>query len=82
MLLNILRATTDGLIWAKLVNTLQTRSQSFDPRNYGDKKLGDLVRATQLFDIDERRSADATGISVYARDQLRKQPATGVQVTS
>jgi NYN domain/OST-HTH/LOTUS domain len=50
----------------------------FDPRNYGYKKLGDLVRATHLFDIDERRSADSSGISVYVRDKLRKQSTTSI----
>ncbi|MDR1894173.1 MAG: OST-HTH/LOTUS domain-containing protein, partial [Spirochaetales bacterium] len=26
----------------------------FDPRNYGYKKFGELVRATRLFELDEK----------------------------
>jgi uncharacterized LabA/DUF88 family protein len=36
---------------------------SFDPRNYGYKKLSDLIEATQLFDIDRRAS------HLYVRDK-------------
>jgi uncharacterized LabA/DUF88 family protein len=81
MLVNLLRnavessASEDG--WAYLGQIGQhiaNTSPDFDPRNYGYKKLGDLVRATKLFDVDEQRSADSRGISVYVRDK-RKQPA-------
>jgi len=84
-LVNLLRnaveysAGDDG--WAYLGQIGQyvaNQVPEFDPRNYGYKKLGDLVRATQLFDIDERRSAESSGISVYARDRLRKQSTTSV----
>jgi hypothetical protein len=84
-LVNLLRnavdysAGEDG--WAYLGQIGQyvaNQAPEFDPRNYGYKKLGDLVRATQLFDIDERRSADSPGISVYVRDKLKKQGATTV----
>jgi uncharacterized LabA/DUF88 family protein len=82
-LLNLLRnavdysAGEDG--WAYLGQIGQhvaNQAPEFDPRNYGYKKLGDLVRATQLFDIDERRSSDSAGISVYVRDKLKKQSTT------
>ena len=36
---------------------------SFDPRNYGYRKLSDLVEASQLFDIDKREK------HVYLRDK-------------
>jgi len=84
-LVNLLRnaveysAGDDG--WAYLGQIGQyvvNQAPEFDPRNYGYKKLGDLVRATQLFDIDERRSADSPGISVYVRDKLKKQSPTTV----
>ncbi len=83
-LVNLLRnavehsAGEDG--WAYLGQIGQhiaNQAPEFDPRNYGYKKLGDLVRATQLFDIDERRSTDSPGISVYVRDKRKKQ-ASGV----
>jgi len=69
-------AREDG--WAYLGQMGQhiaNQSPEFDPRNYGYKKLGDLVRATQLFDVDERRAADSPGISVYVRDKRKKQAA-------
>jgi uncharacterized LabA/DUF88 family protein len=81
-LVNLLRnavdysASEDG--WAYLGQMGQhiaNQSPEFDPRNYGYKKLGDLVRATQLFDVDERRAADSPGISVYVRDKRKKQAA-------
>jgi uncharacterized LabA/DUF88 family protein len=83
-LVNLLRnaveysASEDG--WAYLGQIGQhiaNQSPEFDPRNYGYKKLGDLVRATQLFEVDEQRSPDSPGISVYVRDKRKKQ-ATGV----
>jgi hypothetical protein len=70
-------ASEDG--WAYLGQIGQhiaKQAPEFDSRNYGYKKLGDLVRATQLFEIDERRSPDLPGISVYVRDK-RKRQASG-----
>ena len=81
-LVNLLRnaveysASDDG--WAylgQMGQNIANQAPEFDPRNYGYKKLGDLVRATQLFDVDERRSADQPGISVYVRDKRKKLPA-------
>jgi len=43
---------------------------SFDPRNYGYRKLSDLVEATQLFDFERRES------HVYLRD---KRPTKAVR---
>ena len=42
---------------------------SFDPRNYGYKKLSDLIEATQLFDIDRRAS------HMYVRDKRQGKAA-------
>ena len=84
-LVNLLRnaveysASDDG--WAylgQMGQNIANQAPEFDPRNYGYKKLGDLVRATQLFDVDERRSADQPGISVYVRDKRKKQPTPTV----
>ena len=40
---------------------------SFDPRNFGYRKLGDLIEATQLFDIERR------GTMVVVRDKRNAQ---------
>jgi len=56
-------AGDDG--WSALgeVGKQITNQASFDPRNYGYKKLGDLIEATQLFDFDRR------GTMVMVRDK-------------
>jgi OST-HTH/LOTUS domain len=36
---------------------------SFDPRNHGFKKFGDLLEASQLFELDRR------GTHLYVRDK-------------
>lgn len=62
-------ADDDG--WAGLgaVGTLiAKRRADFDSRNYGYKKLSELVAATERFKIDERKSADGRQRSVYLRD--------------
>jgi uncharacterized LabA/DUF88 family protein len=43
--------------WAYLSEVRQIiakQSPDFDPRNYGYKKFGELVRATRLFELDEK----------------------------
>lgn len=56
-----IEATSDEEGWANLakVGGLITKQHSdFDPRTYGYTKLGDLVLATGLFDINRRRPAE------------------------
>ena len=64
-------ADDDG--WAFLAEVggnLIKRSPDFDPRNYGYKKLGELVEATNLFDIDKRAQNGAgKSVVVYIRDK-------------
>lgn len=62
-------ADDDG--WAALGavgNLIAKRRADFDSRNYGFKKLSELVVATGRFEIDERKSADGRQRSVYLRD--------------
>ncbi len=61
--------------WAYLGNVGQyvaSVSPEFDSRNYGYPKLADLIRAADLFEIDERGVADAPGKSIYIRQRRRK----------
>jgi hypothetical protein len=44
---------------------------SFDPRNFGYRKLIDLIEATQLFDLDRR------GSQVLLRDKRAARAARG-----
>ena len=60
----------DEFGWAYLgaVGTyIANRQPEFDPRNYGFRKLGDLIKASGLFDIDERASPTDSGKQVYLR---------------
>jgi len=62
-------ADDDG--WAPLGavgNLIAKRKADFDSRNYGYKKLSELVAATGHFEIDERKSADGKQRSVFLRD--------------
>lgn len=72
---NAVEDSADENGWAHLsavgVN-IANKSPEFDPRNYGFKKLGELVRATKLFDIDERPHENSPAKSVYIRDNRRK----------
>lgn len=60
-LVNLLRSTveasSDESGWAHLApvgSNIAKQSPEFDPRNYGYGKLGELVAATKLFDMEER----------------------------
>jgi len=67
-------AASDETGWAHLGNVgsiIAKQSPEFDPRNYGYKKLGELIRATGLFDVEEQvthRGAKA----VYVRNRKRR----------
>jgi len=78
-LVNLLRnavedsADEDG--WAYLANVGQNianRAPEFDPRNYGYKKLVELIGAVQLFDKDERVSSSSQDKLIYIRDKRKK----------
>jgi len=78
-LVNLLRNAVEDCAhesdWAylgKVGRNIANRSPEFDPRNYGYNKLGELVKAVDLFDIDERGSDDAPGKSIYVRDKRKK----------
>ena len=68
-LVNLLRNSVEAAAgedgWSMLgsVGKQIGNQASFDPRNYGYKKLIDLIEATQLFDIDRRAS------HMYVRDK-------------
>ena len=61
-LVSLLRTSVDAVAdddgWSTLgaVGKQIANQASFDPRNYGYKKLSDLIEATQLFDIERRAS--------------------------
>lgn len=78
-LVNLLRNATedsaDETGWANLGTVGQNianKAPEFDPRNYGYKKLGELVTAIDLFHIDERSTVNSAGKQIYIRDKRRK----------
>jgi uncharacterized LabA/DUF88 family protein len=74
-LLNILRnsiseyADDDG--WAPLANCgalIKRQYPDFDPRTYGYPTLTKLIEATELFEIDRRRSGSSKVHVIYVKD--------------
>jgi uncharacterized LabA/DUF88 family protein len=65
LLRNAVEACADEDGWASLSSAGShiTNQTSFDQRNYGYKKLGDLIEATGLFDTEKR------GSHTYLRDK-------------
>ena len=63
-------ASSDESGWAQLGpvgSHVANQSSNFDPRNYGYEKLGELVKATKLFDIEERPIGNGRSKAVYVR---------------
>ena len=58
--------TSDDDGWAHMskVNHYISNNSSFSPINYGYKKFGDLIRASELFDIEMRKD----GTAMYIKD--------------
>ncbi len=78
-LVNLLRNAVENAAgetgWAYLGNvghSISNFTPEFDPRNYGYTKLGDLIRSTGLFEINERTSENSPAKSVYVRDKRKK----------
>ena len=77
-LVNLLRSavedSSDDSGWAHLASVgsnIAKQAPEFDARNYGYKKLGELVAATKLFQIEEREVGDGPSKSLYLKD-IRK----------
>jgi uncharacterized LabA/DUF88 family protein len=69
-----IEASSDESGWAPLSavgNNIAKQSPEFDPRNYGYKKLSELVGAIGLFEIDERTLSDGHAKVVYIRDRRK-----------
>ena len=75
LLRNAVEASSDESGWAQLGpvgSNIAKQSPEFDPRNYGYRKLGELVAATKLFDIEERQVGDSNSKALYVRDKRKK----------
>jgi len=77
-LLNLLRnaveAVSDESNWAHLApvgSYIAKKSSEFDPRNYGYEKLGELVEATKLFDMERRPTSNGRSKLIYVKDKRK-----------
>jgi hypothetical protein len=57
---------------APVGSNIAKQSPDFDPRNYGYGKLGELVAATKLFDIEERQIGNTNSKAIYVRGKRMK----------
>lgn len=56
---------------------VRRRTSDFDPRDYGYRKLGELIIVIELFDVERRPNSTGTPTLVYLRDRRRRRTATG-----
>jgi uncharacterized LabA/DUF88 family protein len=79
LLRNAVEDSADESGWAYLANVGQyivNTTPEFDPRNYGYVKLGDIIKAIQLFEIDEQTTENSPAKQIYVRDKRKKTPST------
>ena len=75
LLRNAVEASSDESGWAQLGpvgNNIAKQAPEFDSRNYGYGKLGELVKATTLFELEERQVGDTNSKVLYVRDKRKK----------
>jgi uncharacterized LabA/DUF88 family protein len=75
LLRNAVEASSDDSGWAHLAtvgSNVANQSPDFDPRNYGYKKLGEMVKAIKLFEIEERQTSDGQSKAIYLTDKRKK----------
>lgn len=75
LLRNSVEDSSDDQGWAELGlvgNNLQKKSPEFDARNYGFRKLFDLIKSLDFYEIDERQSKDQAGKIIYIREIMKK----------
>jgi uncharacterized LabA/DUF88 family protein len=66
-------AASDDSGWAHLGavgSSIAKQASEFDPRNYGFSKLGELVKATELFEV--RLKGDGPSKAIYICDKRKK----------
>jgi len=71
---NAIEASSDESNWAHLGQVgsyISKQSPEFDPRNYGYRKLSDLVKAIKLFEFEERSTGEGQSVAVYVKDKRK-----------
>lgn len=72
---NAVEASSDDSGWANLGpvgSNIAKQSPDFDPRNYGYGKLGSLVAAIKLFELEQRSVGDGNSRSTFVRNKSKK----------
>ncbi len=75
LLRNAVEASSDDSGWANLSpvgSNIVKQAPEFDPRNYGYEKLGALITATTLFEIDERQIGSTNSKILYVRNKRKR----------
>jgi len=75
LLRNAVEASSDESGWAHLASAgsnIAKQAPEFDPRNYGYKKLGELVSATKLFQIEQRLVGAGPSKATFLKDKRKK----------
>jgi len=70
LLRNAVEAASDDSGWSNLApvgSTIAKQAPEFDPRNYGYKKLSDLIVASDLFEVEKRKTGGGTSTFVRGR---------------
>ena len=66
--------------WAsqgKVATLLRGRSSALNPRDYGYRKLGGLIVASGLFEVERRPDGAGNPAVVYLRDSATAPPSAG-----
>ena len=74
LLRNAVKASSDESGWAHLApvgSYIAKQSPDFDPRNYGYSKLGELVEATKLFEMEHRPVGEGQSKAIYIKDKRK-----------
>lgn len=78
-LINLLRdaveASSDDSGWAHLASVgsnIAKQASEFDPRNYGYRKLGELMSATNVFQIEEKTVGNGPSKALYLKYKRKK----------
>lgn len=75
LLRNAIEVSSDESGWASLGpvgSNIAKKAPEFDPRNYGYSKLGELVKAIKLFQVEERQVGSSNSKALYVKDVRKK----------
>ncbi len=75
-----MEVASDDTGWASLGavgRSIASQPPEFDARSYGYGKLGELVAALPLFEMEERRQGEGQSKALYIRNATKRAPRRG-----